>query len=58
MKYRMRELVDSITVGQIMSRVSYKEGEEVEAYKENVQVLVPSAISGGGYILRIWVLQY
>ena len=44
MKYRMRELVDSITVGQIMSRVSYKEGEEVEAYKENVQVLVPSAI--------------
>lgn len=47
MKYRMRELVDSITVGQIMSRVSYKEGEEVEAYKENVQVLVPSAISGG-----------
>lgn len=47
MKYKMKDLVDSITVGQIMSRVSYKDGEEAEAYKQQVQVLVPSAISGG-----------
>lgn len=47
MKSKMKDLVDSITVGQIMSRVSYKDGEEVEAYKQQVQVLVPSAISGG-----------
>jgi hypothetical protein len=47
MKYKLIELVASITVGQIMSRVSYKEGESKEAYAESVQVLVPSAISGG-----------
>lgn len=47
MKYKMKDLVDSITVGQIMSRVSYKDGEEAEAYKQQVQVLMPSAISGG-----------
>lgn len=47
MNYKLEELVEHITVGQIMSRVSYKDDEEREGYEEAVHVLVPSAISGG-----------
>lgn len=46
MKMRLNELADVITVGQIMSRVAYKDEEEKHEGKE-VRVLVPSAISGG-----------
>ena len=45
MKMRLNELADVITVGQIMSRVAYKDEEEKHEGKE-VRVLVPSAISG------------
>ena len=46
MGMRLGSLAEAITVGQIMSRVSYKEGEDMTGAM-TVSVLVPSAISGG-----------
>lgn len=47
MEKELMDLVEEIIGGQIMSRVSYKDGENIEDLIREARVLLPSAISGG-----------
>lgn len=47
MRTILKDVVSEIATGQIMSRVTYTEGEVPDENKIEIRVLVPSAMSGG-----------